>query len=114
MSNNNAPKIDTLPEFADLKCTYVSADDFPLGAKMYDLGRKALELFGPDDTEAKMRAAAEAATKAELFRWLVAEIDCRIQHGADSNGHLDGLLLLLAKRINTKPRSHDEPNLLMP
>ena len=34
--------------------------------------------------------AATADLKASLDR-IRSEIDCRIQHGADSNGHLEGL-----------------------
>jgi hypothetical protein len=45
---------------------------------------------------AERRAETVDRLRAELGR-IVAEIDCRIEHGADSNGHLEGLRDLIVK-----------------
>jgi hypothetical protein len=47
-------------------------------------------------TNAKLRAelaAVKAERDAALLRWqrLYGEIDCRVEHGADSNGHLEAI-----------------------
>jgi len=38
-----------------------------------------------------------------LYRKLVNEIDCRIEHGADSNQHLEGIM----KMTKNREKYHD-------
>lgn len=34
----------------------------------------------------------------EVINWFVSEIECRIEHGANSNGHLEGIRALLKEK----------------
>lgn len=89
-----------------MRPTIVRSDQF--GSLETD--RAATKLF--DDVHALMREAADeidrlraevAVLKAErdeaLLRWqrLYGEIDCRVEHGADSNGHLEAIRKMMQK-----------------
>mgnify|MGYP001562238612 CR=1 FL=1 len=51
-----------------------------------------------DRTAIAQGLLAEAQADSKRLRELLVEIDCRIEHGADSNGHLEGLRSLYAAR----------------
>jgi hypothetical protein len=47
----------------------------------------------------KENATLKTERDDALFRWqrLYGEIDCRVEHGADSNGHLEAIRKMMRK-----------------
>lgn len=80
---------EELPEFYDLKCVYVSGEDYPQTAKAYELGRVCLvnKLTTPE-------AVQKAADDIAALKWAVRYT----KEIAYRPGHLDCAWAVYGKR----------------
>lgn len=59
---------------------------------------KSVELMNREAADEIERLREELNAERHLTGRILAEIDCRVEHGADSNGHLEAILKLFSNK----------------